>query len=52
MDSSSRPHSSPKATPPEKVEQIITMRKEGKLTGDHIAIKLKLHRRTVNRHLI
>ena len=36
----------------EKVEEIITMRKEGKLTGDHIAHKLKMNQRTVSRHLI
>ena len=51
-DRSSRPHSSPRATPLEKVEEIVTMRKEGKLTGDHIARKLKIHQRTVSRHLI
>ena len=28
------------------------MRKEGKLTGDHIARKLNMHQRTVSRHLI
>ena len=28
------------------------MRKEGKQTGDHIARKLKMHQRTVSRHLI
>ena len=38
--------------PPEKVEGIITMRKEGKLIGDHIAGKLKMHKRTVSRNLI
>ena len=52
MDSSSRPHSSLRAIPPEKVQEIITMRKERKLTGDHIARKLKLHQRTFIRHLI
>ena len=51
-DRSYRPHNSPRATPPEKVEEIITMRKEEKLTGDHIARKLKMHQRTVSRHLI
>lgn len=30
----SRPHTSPRATPPKVVESIITMRKEGNLTGD------------------
>ena len=30
----SRPHKTPRATPEEKVQEIITMRKEGKLTGD------------------
>ena len=52
MDSYSCTHSSPRATPPEKVEEIITMRKEGKLTGYHIAIKFKMHQRTVSCHLI
>ena len=50
-DRSSRPNNSPRATPIEKVEEIIAMRKEGKLTGDHIARKLNMHRRTVSRHL-
>ena len=35
-DRSSRPHSHPNATAPEKVKEIITMRKEGKMTSDHI----------------
>ena len=51
-DRSSRPHSHPNATPPEKVEEIITMRKEGKMTGDHIARELNIPQRTVSRHLI
>ena len=51
-DRSSRPHNSPRATPVKKVLEIITMRKEGKQTGDHIARKLKMHQRTVSRHLI
>ena len=51
-DRSSRPHKSPRATPPEQVQEIITMRKEGKLTGDHIARELNMHQRTVSRHLI
>ena len=33
-DRSSRPHSQPNATPQEKVKEIITMRKEGKMTGE------------------
>ena len=32
-DRSSRPHSQPNATPQEKVKEIITKRKEGKMTG-------------------
>ena len=51
-DRSSRPLNSPRATPIEKVEEIITIRKEGKLTGDHIARKLNMHQRTVSRHFI
>ena len=51
-DRSSRPHNSPRATPIEKVEEIIAMRTEGKLTGDHIARKLNMHQRMVSRHLI
>ena len=51
-DRSSRPHISPRAMPIEKDEEIITMRKEGKLTGDHIARKLKMHQRTVGFYLI
>ena len=51
-DRSSRSHNISRAMPPEKVEEIITMRKEGKLTGDHIARELKIHQRTVSRHLI
>ena len=42
-DRSSRPHVSPRVTPPEKVQEFITMSKEGKLT---------MHQRTVSRHLI
>ena len=42
-DRLSRPHKSPRATPPEKVQKIVTMRKEEKLTGDHIAPELKMH---------
>ena len=51
-DCSSRPFDSPRVTPPEKVEEIITIRKEEKLPSDHIARKLKMHQRTVSRHLI
>ena len=51
-DRSSRPHSHPNATPPEKVKKIITIRKEGKITGDHIARELNRPQRTVSRHLI
>ena len=39
-DRSSRPHSSPRLTPAEKVAEIITLRKGEKLTGDHISRKL------------
>ena len=38
--------------PAENFEEIITNRKEGKLTGDHIARKLNMLQRTVSRHLI
>ena len=51
-DRSSRPHNSPRATPSEKVQEIITMRKEGKMTGDNIARVLNMPQRTVSRHLI
>ena len=47
-----RPNRSLRATPPEKVQEIVTMSKEGKLTDDHIARELKMHQRTVGRHLI
>ena len=49
---SSRRHSHPNATPPEKVKEIINMRKEGKMTGDHFARELNITQRTVCRHLI
>ena len=42
-DRSSRPHNSPRATPPEKVAEIVALRQEGKLTGDHIAPKMNMH---------
>ena len=51
-DRSSRPYNSPRAMPAENFEAIITMRKERKLTGDHIARKLKMHQRTISRYLI
>ena len=51
-DHSSGKHNSPRVTAPEKVEEIITIRKERKLTNDHIARKLKIHQRTVSLHLI
>ena len=51
-DRSSRPHNSPRATPPEKVAEIVTLRQEGKLTGDQIARKMNMHQRTVSRVLI
>ena len=51
-DRSSRPHNSPRATPPEKVAEILTLRQDGKLTGDHIARKMNMHQRTVSRVLI
>ena len=50
-DRSSCPHTFPNATPPEKVEKILTMRKEGKMTGDQIARELNIPQRTVSRHL-
>lgn len=51
-DRSCRRHKGPRATPPEQVEEIIRVRKSGKLTADHIARKLNLHYRTVSRHLV
>lgn len=45
-DRSSRPHNNPNDTPPEKVAEIITLRKEGKLTGDHKGRKLSITQRT------
>ena len=51
-DRSSRPHISPRATPPEKVAEIVKLSKEGKLTGDHIARKVNIHKRTVRRVLV
>ena len=50
-DRSSRPHNNPNATPPEKVAEIITMRKEGKMTINQIARKLNIPQRTVSRPL-
>ena len=37
---------------PKKVKEIISMRKERKLTSNHIARKLKMLLRTVSRNLI
>ena len=51
-DRSSRPHSSPRSTPAEKVAEIITLRKEEKLTGDHISRKLNIPQKTVSRVLV
>ena len=51
-DRSSRPHNSPRATPPEKVAEIVTLRQEGGLTGDHIARKINMHHRTASRFSI
>ena len=51
-DCSFRQHTHPYATPPVKVAEIITLRKERKLTSDHIARKLNIPHRTVSRHLI
>ena len=48
----SHPHINPRAMPSKKVEEIITMRKGGKLTSDRIACKLKMYQRTASRHLI
>ena len=48
---SPRPHNNPRATPVEKVQEIITMWKEGKLIGEHIARKLNIRQRSVSRHL-
>ena len=50
-DRSSRPHNYPNATPPEKVAEIIMMRKEGKMTTNQIARKLNIPQRTVSRLL-
>ena len=50
-DRSSRPHNNPNATPPEKVAEIITMRKERKMTINQIARKLNIPKRTVSRLL-
>ena len=49
---SSRPHMSPRAMPSEKCEEIITMRKEGKMAVDHIVRESNIPQRTVSRHLI
>ena len=51
-DRSSRTHNGPMAMPADHVEKIITISKEEKLTGDHIARKLNRHQRTVSRHII
>lgn len=51
-DRFSRPHNSPRATPPEKVQEIVTVRKKEKLTADHIVRESKMHQRTVSRQLI
>lgn len=51
-DRFSRPQDSLRATPLEQVEEIIRLRKNGKLTGDHIDRKLNLLLRTVSRHLV
>lgn len=48
-DRSSCPHTFPNANPPDLVEKIITLRKEVKLTGDHIARDLKIPQRPVSR---
>ena len=37
--------------PPEMEEKILTMWKEGKMTGDRIARELNIPQRTVSRHL-
>ncbi len=52
QDRSSRPHNSPNAISPERVSEIVDLRVEGKLTGDHIARKLGMHQRTVSRVLV
>ena len=46
------PHTYPNAAPQEKAEEIVTMRKEGKVIGDQIARELNLLQRIVSRHLI
>ena len=51
-DCSSRPHNSPRATPPEKVHEIIRLRKNKKLTGYQIAREMNMHQRKVSRYLI
>ena len=51
-DHSSRPDSIPSSTPVAKVAEIITLRKEEKLTGDHISRKLKIPLKTVSRILV
>lgn len=50
-DRSSCPHTFLNATPPEIVEKIITTRKEGKMTGNHIARELNILQRIVSHHL-
>ena len=51
-DRSSRLDSSPRSTPADKLAEIITLRKEEKLTGDHIFRKLKIPQKTVSRVLV
>lgn len=50
VDRSSRPHTSPRATPPEKAELVATLRNQG-LTGDGICDVLRVARSTVFRIL-
>lgn len=49
---SSRPHTSPIATPLVKAQEIISRKKKKKMSGDYIARKLNIHQRTVSSHLI
>lgn len=51
-DRSARRHKVRRAIQTEQVEEIIRVRKIGKLTGDHIAGKTNVHQRTVSRHLV
>lgn len=51
-DRSARRHKGSRAKPPEEVEEIIRVRMNGKITGDHVAGKTNVYHRTISRYLV